>query len=400
MSQASQSFMEQFNNGPGYIGTFSLGSLAKNVVGSIPIVGGFLSDLIKTGEEENEKAFAKRLQEEALAEQKSTNAFNKEMAEKNLAMQQEVFSYQKGLQEQLFNREDDAVQRRALDLEKAGLSKTLAAGSTGYASAPVEVTTPQYKYTDPGVASVLMSYADLINDMRQTSINAELVNAQSRLFNAQANNIDLQTSLDAEYSASEREANLAKDIANTVYLTDYLFNESVARVNQMVSSTDLNYANIEKMFSDIGLNNAQIKQIQSYIDLNASHGRYYNQLTENEKAKFDGIGYLNFLYNLQGLQAELEYNASAQNKEYYDFLGVPYSSSGTPVYSQSGAGIGVAGLFKLDWQKRVAVSLDTADATEYYKIISKAYDYALRGNVKGLTDFIEQSMGKKFKENH
>ena len=38
------------------------------------------------------------------------------------------FEYQKNLQNQIFNREDNAVQRRVHDLQAAGLSKTLAAG--------------------------------------------------------------------------------------------------------------------------------------------------------------------------------------------------------------------------------------------------------------------------------
>ena len=36
------------------------------------------------------------------------------------------FEYQKNLQQQIFGREDSAVQRRVADLQKAGLSKTLA----------------------------------------------------------------------------------------------------------------------------------------------------------------------------------------------------------------------------------------------------------------------------------
>lgn len=42
---------------------------------------------------------------------------------------QQNYDYQKALQQQIFEREDNSVQRRAEDLSKAGLSKTLAAGS-------------------------------------------------------------------------------------------------------------------------------------------------------------------------------------------------------------------------------------------------------------------------------
>ncbi len=49
------------------------------------------------------------------------------------------FNYQKQLQQQLFNREDNAIQRQAKDMELAGLSKTLAAGG-GAGAGPVVST--------------------------------------------------------------------------------------------------------------------------------------------------------------------------------------------------------------------------------------------------------------------
>lgn len=49
-------------------------------------------------------------------------------------------NYQKMLQKMLFEREDNAVQRRATDLEAAGLSKTLAAGGSANAGQQVNPT--------------------------------------------------------------------------------------------------------------------------------------------------------------------------------------------------------------------------------------------------------------------
>ena len=63
----------------------------------------------------------------------------------NYALQREQMAYQRDLQNRLFQREDNAVQRRVADLEAAGLSPVLAAGSSAQAGPVVSTVTPHFE---------------------------------------------------------------------------------------------------------------------------------------------------------------------------------------------------------------------------------------------------------------
>lgn len=122
----------------------------------------------------------------------------------NLAFQKEQYEYSKNLQQEIFNREDDSIQRRAADLSAAGLSKTLAAGSGAGAGAAVPTAAPQGQAPRREVNQILaqnaIALASLGKDLQLKDANianlakqnsnldaqGDLIKAQSRAANAGA----------------------------------------------------------------------------------------------------------------------------------------------------------------------------------------------------------------------
>ncbi len=94
------------------------------------------------------------------------------IANQNLNFQRQNLDYQKELQKQIFEREDNAVQRRAKDLEASGLSKTLAAGSAANAGSVVGTTAPQnqFKSNLQGIVGQMADYMSTMEDVKRKQI--------------------------------------------------------------------------------------------------------------------------------------------------------------------------------------------------------------------------------------
>ena len=81
-----------------------------------------------------------------LASTYATNAANNQISKENLAFQKENLDYQKSLQQQIFEREDTAYQRKVNDLIAAGINPAVAA--TGSGSGAGSIVSTQAPHND------------------------------------------------------------------------------------------------------------------------------------------------------------------------------------------------------------------------------------------------------------
>lgn len=109
--------------------------------------------------------------------------------------------YQKEYNQQVFERSDNAVQRAALDMERAGLSKTLAAGSPaavgGNSAAPQKVDTSQIALQNA------LNISNTMADINMKKAQIKQVNAQTDYQNTVTQNYEKQLETDLALKESE-----------------------------------------------------------------------------------------------------------------------------------------------------------------------------------------------------
>lgn len=131
-----------------------------------------------------------------LASTYATNAANNQIANQNLAFQKENLEYQKELQQQIFDREDTAYQRKVNDLIKAGINPAVAA--TGSGSNAGSIVSTQAPHNDMRYQAPQFNFGSVIDTLKSIK-QLGSIEQQTKVAKQQADYIaSLKKKADAE----------------------------------------------------------------------------------------------------------------------------------------------------------------------------------------------------------
>lgn len=178
----------------------------------------------------------------------------REIADRNYQLQVENLNYQKDLQQQIFQREDTAQQRAAMDLQSAGLSKTLAAGSGAGAGQAIATSAPQYDGSGIQAASAqrnqaMQYFGDQMMKIKEMELSERQMQIQEKLANAEIENMTGQRQFNW-FKAGQEQQNWEREFGRLTNIDEKTQSNWEREFEQAKNMSDAQHA-LEKMKIDI-----------------------------------------------------------------------------------------------------------------------------------------------------
>lgn len=215
--------------------------------------------------------------------------------QKNYKLQKEQFEYQKSLQQTMFQREDNATQRRAADLQAAGLSKTLAAGNAAQAGPVVKTDVPQMasKGREMAMQTGQQSFA-LALDIARSRADISKTMADTEVSRQTARKVGLDADLAADtYHEKELQA---------VALTNNMSLDALnKKLDSQIAEFKIQMQDIEKEKARLAVDAARLGMDQKRLDIAA------------KQVAIDNAKYNREWYETQGLPIQSSITGNLQN---------------------------------------------------------------------------------------
>ena len=179
-------------------------------------------------------------------------------ANDNLQLQRDTLDYQKQLQQTMFDREDNAVQRRAADLKAAGLSQTLAAGGAAQAGPVVATQAPQKGKEDmEGIGALSNSLTSALAQIATTT-NISKTKADEALSLAQADKLKADTvGKNIENKYADR-INSQQLLLGAASLASSEISQANAKLDSVIKKFNISLQAIDKARAEVALQSAEI----------------------------------------------------------------------------------------------------------------------------------------------
>lgn len=186
----------------------------------------------------------------------------------NYLGQKKANEFNKEIQEEAWKREDIAVQRRKADLQAAGLSPVLAAGSAATTMSPIRIEAPQLDTA--AIANAGKSVTDGMMTalaMKQGAASINKTNAETANIQAQQNKAETETAFMKENNPTIIEQNkTARDVANATKPAN------IERALVEVKGINLDNANkiVDNKIKRLAVTNAEIDIVKNRISVTAA----------------------------------------------------------------------------------------------------------------------------------